>query len=74
MLQLLHKLPDLRLRAVAQVPGLAGQEHSQHLCRCRGLTLPDLIVPLHQRAGQLGIWGPGCRDGQGSSRHRGHPE
>ena len=39
-----------------------------------GLVLPDLGVPLHQCAGQLGIWGPSCRDGQESGGHRGHPE
>ncbi|KAM5312339.1 keratin, type I cytoskeletal 18-like [Glossophaga mutica] len=29
-------------------------------------------VPLHQRTGQLGIGGPGCRDGSECARHRGY--
>ena len=73
-IQLLHKLQDPGLYAVAQLPGPAGQEHGQCLCRHRGLMLPDLYVPLHQRAGQLGTQGPGCRDGQGSGGPKGYPE
>ena len=38
------------------------------------LRLPDLCVPLHWCVGQLGIWGPGCRDGQESDGHRQHLE
>ena len=74
MYQLLHKLPDPELHAVTQLPSPADWQLSQRLCRHQGLGLPDLCVPLHQRVGQLGIWGPGCRDYWGSGGHRGHPE
>ena len=73
MLQLLHKLPDPGLHAVARLPGPASQQNGQRLCRRWGLGLLDLHVPLHHHVGQLGIRGPGCRDGQGSGGHRGHP-
>ena len=74
MLQLLHKLPGPGLCAVAQLPGPAGQQCGQHLCRHPGLRLPDLGVLLPQCAGQLRIQEPGCRGGLGSGGHRGHPE
>ena len=80
-LQLLHKLSDPGLHAVTQLPGPDDQQLSQRLCaawpasvQVWGLRLPDLHILLHQRAGQLGIQGPGCRVGRGSGGHRGHLE
>ena len=74
ILQLLHKPPDPGAPAVTQPQDPAGQQLSQRLCRCQGLRLQDLGVSLYQHGGQLGIRGPGCRDGRECSGHWGHPE
>lgn len=69
----LLQLPVPGLRAVVGPPGPTGQQRGQRLCRRRGLGLPDLRVPHHQRPGRLGVREPGRRDGRGFGGCRGHP-
>ncbi|KAK1340820.1 hypothetical protein QTO34_017214 [Cnephaeus nilssonii] len=53
-------------------PPVAQQQHGQPASmHALGAWAPDLCAPLYQCSGQLGIWEPGCKGGQGSGKYRG---